>query len=524
MSRIRRSPWALVALWLAAASLALPAQAAGRKTVCTITVNSAEEKEAFRRHLPASQYTFVELVERGRPDWLASSCQRAVACDLLIVSGHFDGEDHFFSDRLDVSQVLRMSELEQASCSNACPMLFSRLKEVYLFGCNTLNPAPNGESSRDRMRQVFSGVPVIYGFPSAAPLGPVAGATLNRGLSGDGSRDIARGRPNARLLKHFAPYPMSWAVGVTDDDPRSRARHDMCQFADARLSAASKLEFAHQLLQHPLVEVSQHLDRIQRLVRSVAGEAPQAPAVASTLQRIAQDVRARTRFLQETRATPQTPTRVRLIDIAQELGWLSPDQRWQELALMLGELQARREVALSEVDLICSLNGTRDLEGAFNRRVAPGGPEDDVAHAALRACLGSSEGHVRTLRALVGADEADARIAQAYLRHRPITDPTELGRLVADILAMPPSAAQVRALDALGRHHLSDPALLESLTGLLASTTSWAVQNAVAGVLIRAERRSLPRARIEAALQQNRRPSPSGNDMIGALASSLLAR
>jgi hypothetical protein len=38
------------------------------QTVCTITVNSSDEKETFRRHLPSAKYQFVELVERGRPD------------------------------------------------------------------------------------------------------------------------------------------------------------------------------------------------------------------------------------------------------------------------------------------------------------------------------------------------------------------------------------------------------------------------------------------------------------------------
>ena len=37
--------------------------------------------------------------------------------------------------------VLPVEEMERASCSESCPGLFSRLKEVYLFGCETLSPA-----------------------------------------------------------------------------------------------------------------------------------------------------------------------------------------------------------------------------------------------------------------------------------------------------------------------------------------------------------------------------------------------
>jgi hypothetical protein len=546
---MRRSAVPLLVLIAAVCGASLPSQAADKQTVCTITVNSPDEKEIFRRHLPASRYEFVELVESGRPDWLATSCQRAVACDVLIVSGHFDGDDHFFSDRLEASEYLTVSELERASCSSGCPSLFSRLKEVYLFGCNTLNPAAHsgasaevvrslvreahspreagrqlqalvaqhGESSRDRMRQVFQGVPVIYGFSSSAPLGPVAGATLNRFLAAGGSRDVARGRPSASLLQHFAPFSMAASAGVTEGDARHPSRVEMCHFADERRSQADKLVFVHGLLQRPLLEVYQHLDRIQRLTRSLDDEARQAPAVARALDLIANDEQARSRFLSDTRSTALMPMRVRLIDIAHGLGWLSPDQRGQELALMLAELAARRELGVPEVHLACSLNEAGDLDGAFNRRVVAGGPEDDVAHAALRACLGSSEGHARTLQGLIGSDESAARVAQAYLRHRPVTDRQELHGLVSQIVAMPPSEAQVRALEALGRHYLSDPALLLMLTELFARTPSWAVQNAIAGILIRADRRTLPQAQLETALKEHRRPAPAGDDMIGAL-------
>src|SRR5204863_7536139 len=76
-----------LSLLLAACLLALPGWA-GKQTVCTVTINSADEQKAFRRFLPADKYDFVELVERGRPDWLRSSCEAKVSCDVLIISGH----------------------------------------------------------------------------------------------------------------------------------------------------------------------------------------------------------------------------------------------------------------------------------------------------------------------------------------------------------------------------------------------------------------------------------------------------
>ena len=199
---------------------------AEKKTVCSITVNSPDEKQIFRRNLPADEFDFVELVERGRPDWLASACRAGVRCDVLVISGHFDGGDEFYSDRPDVREYLPVDEMERASCSDSCSGLFSQLKEVYLFGCNTLNAdaqniasaeigrslAHSGysvadtdrvvralnqrhaDSNRDRMRQIFTNVPVIYGFSSKAPLGPTAATLLDRYFQTSDSSESAEDR------------------------------------------------------------------------------------------------------------------------------------------------------------------------------------------------------------------------------------------------------------------------------------------------------------------------------------------
>ena len=99
---------AKVVLLIALLALGLCADAqAAKRTVCTITVNSSDEKEMFRQRLPADQYEFVELVERGRPDWLASACRQGVRCDLLVISGHFDGSTEFYSDQVAAASSSR---------------------------------------------------------------------------------------------------------------------------------------------------------------------------------------------------------------------------------------------------------------------------------------------------------------------------------------------------------------------------------------------------------------------------------
>src|SRR6478735_3884886 len=265
---------------------------AEKQTVCTITINSADEKEAFRRSLPADKYQFVELVEKGRKDWLQSSCEAKVSCDILVISGHHGEGNVFFSDSLTRNEYLPVEELERVSCSGSCPM-FEHLKEVYLFGCNTMNPTPQhtisgeiarsyaregrsadeasrlsrllgqqrGESSRDRMRLLFKDVPVIYGFSGVAPLGQTAGPLLSRYFQSAGSSEIGKGRARGGLLRQFSSPNLVAASGIRDGDALQPLRQDVCKFADDRLTPASRLDALHAMLKRPTAESRLLLDR-----------------------------------------------------------------------------------------------------------------------------------------------------------------------------------------------------------------------------------------------------------------------
>jgi hypothetical protein len=521
---------------------------ADKTTVCTITVNSSDEKEAFRRNLPADKYQFVELVEHGRADWLSSACRAGVKCDMLIISGHYDGGHEFFSEHVEASEFLPVAEMERVSCSGSCGGLFSRLKEVYLFGCNTLNPearrsvsanvvsslvqgglpraeaervvrsvnARYGESSRDRMRLVFKEVPVIYGFSSVAPLGPTAAGILNRYFQAAGTSEIATGRASPRMLGQFATHSLTVARGMTDADPLARVRHDVCQFADDRTSDAQKLDFVHQVLQRPTAEVRMLMDRIDRYVTSLDDPQRQVRGVDAALAAIARDEPARDRYLAFAREADPPAERVPMLNLAHDLGWLTPGQRQTELAKLLRELLARDVIGPVEVDLACTLNQEGSFDGLFDD-VARRGPADDVAHAAIRACLGSNEARARTLEALVSASDADVIVAQTYLRHRPITTVSELRVVTSGIAQMRGSDSQARALHALAGHPVSDPESLEVLAQLFPRAETWSVQSAIAGVLIRADYRSIARPEIVQSLREHRRKSPTGQDVIDVL-------
>jgi hypothetical protein len=522
---------------------------ADKRTVCTITVNSPDEKEIFRRSLPQDDFQFVELVERGRPDWLASACRKDVRCDLLLISGHFDDGTEFYSDRLEARESLPVDEMERASCSDSCPGLFSQLKEVYLFGCNTLQAQPlrsasgeigrslirsghskadverlvralnerHGESNRDRMRHIFKEVPVIYGFSSKAPLGPTAASTLDRYFQSGASGEIGSGRASPKLLSLFAPSSMTVATGSSNADPHAGFRQDVCHFSDDRLSPAQKLGFVHQLLNREMAEVRMFLDHIEKYAASLSDTERQAPAVAGALGEIARDEAARRRYLDFVRDADEPAIRARMIGLAANLGWLSPAEKRAELMRMIGDQLARNAVSPAEVDLACMLNKNHELDQDLDRLQVPPAQADKVSHAAVLACLGRTEAHARVLRALTSPNDEEVQIAQIYLHHRPIDDATELRGVATGIARMNGSDAQARALDTLAPYHLSDRESLEALTRLFPLAKSVNVQRAIAGILIRSDFKTIATPEVVKTLRQSRLKSPDGADLIDVL-------
>jgi hypothetical protein len=547
---VKRLPTRLLhALCLAAACLLPQLAVAQKQTVCTITINSPDEQKVFRRFLPEDKYDFVELVGRNRSNWLASACEAKVSCDMLVISGHYGEGNEFFSDVMEIRESLSIGELERVSCSGSCPSLFSRLKEVYLFGCDTLNPQPQrpasaeiprslqreglsasdasrvarllnaerGESSRDRMRLVFKDVPVIYGFSSAAPLGPVAATSLNRFFQAGGAAQVGKGHVSGGLLRQFSAQGMVAARGMTAGDALAGMRKDVCMFADDRLTQANRLDGLHELLQRPTAQSRMLLDRIERFTATLDPATRAQPAVTQALHRIASDTPTRERFLAFARDADEARTRARMINVAHGVGWLSGEQRVDELGQMFGELLGRKSIEGPDVDLACTLNKDGALKPALQRVAAAAGKVDGVAHSAILACMGSPEAHERTLEALVSPVDNDVRIAQTYLRHRPIADASALRALTRAIASMNGPEAQARALDTLGRHYVSDKETIGTLQQLFAKTRSWQVQNAIAGVLIRADADALGTPELLRTLREYRLKASPGDNMVDAL-------
>ena len=170
------------------------------------------------------------------------------------------------------------------------------------------------------------------------------------------------------------------------------------------------------------------LDSIEEYFASLPESERQAPAVARALDEIARDRAARDRYLVFARDADQPAIRVRMMKLAQDLGWLSPAELRAELLQMIGELLARDSIGAADLDLVCSLNDGRELDGELNRLQLSPAQVGKTDHAVLLACLGSAAGRARVLEALTSADDREVELAQVYLYHRPITDIERVAR------------------------------------------------------------------------------------------------
>src|SRR5580765_577327 len=293
---------AMPALVVAVIAVAAPFAAAGKKTICTITVNSPDEREAMRARLPKGDYEFVELVEKGRPDWLRSACERKVQCDALVISGHFNAGEDFYSDKIETREHLRMDELERPSCSQSCPGVFANLKEVYLFGCESHNPDSSkyasayGESGRDRMRRLFAGVPAIYGFSGPAPVGSTAAMLLNRYFDTGAGSEIATGRTSSRLLSTFSRNSMVSIPGLRAGDSRMSYLHQVCGFYDERQGAGQKLAAIHAMMKRDMGEARGFFERIENFLSFLTDEERRSSSFAQALAQVSADDASRSRY------------------------------------------------------------------------------------------------------------------------------------------------------------------------------------------------------------------------------------
>lgn len=211
-------------------AVAPPGQAAPKR-ICTMTLNSVEEREVFKSLYGSKDVEITELVPENKdPSWLAQACKSGIECDVLLVSGHFGGV--FFGE--GVSTTLDLKELERLSCENSCPGILSKPKDVFLMGCNTLaTKVPDKRSieeyvevlikngfPRDLAERVafsryseygmsisqifssaFQNVERLHGFASTSPLGKYSGPLMRQALKGTNAATLFSQGPDLNKFK-----------------------------------------------------------------------------------------------------------------------------------------------------------------------------------------------------------------------------------------------------------------------------------------------------------------------------------
>lgn len=388
----------------------------GPYTVCTATINSSEEKETFRASLPPGKFKFVELTDfseakvkelRG-DDWFNKACEAGVKCDVLLISGHFGG--NFFGK---TGFSLEMKTLEKASCSNSCAGILSQPKEVFLFGCNTLaakeqdNRTPEeylhvllrdeiprgeaerivearygaaGDSFRDRMRRVFSGIPNLYGFDSIGPAGNTIKPFLKKyfaevpnyfshlqkietnglvNLVGKANEQLAEIRLNLPLKSALKDTSFVECAGLMPTDAAYGLRQDICGLYDDKINAAGKVAMISRMMRGP--------DRMLYLP-SVAGYLRNSHSILTSdgdarkvLEELGKDDSFRESIDEISKSLKHSlALQTDLLRFRQVVGWISEDDFRSGVRKSLDPYL--KKLDRESVDLICSLAEENNLE------------------------------------------------------------------------------------------------------------------------------------------------------------------
>jgi hypothetical protein len=311
---------------------------------------------------------------------------------------------------------------------------------------------------------------------------------------------------------------MTVTRGLETGDANADYREEACRYFDDRLTPADKLESIRATMTRSMAETRLVLDRAESFFSGLNAADRGTAAFAVKLDSIARDASLKARYLTLARDTPDPAVRVRLIALAGSFGWLDAAGQRAELIRMVADVMTTPSAGFSEVDLICTLNRDGGLDGEAGRLKGHPMMASGAADAAL-ACLGHGESRARVLRSLESRDEREVQIAQAYLRHRPITDSGELRGVAFGIARMDTAGSQARALETIARQRIADPEVLEELTRLFMRTRSLAVQRALADVFIRADYRGS--GELGTLLRRHRLRSPDGDDVIDTLIARL---
>lgn len=487
-----------------------------RFTVCSITINSDDEIQTFRKYLPEHEFRFVELTELASAtpvapsdSWFGRACEADLRCDVLVLSAHFGNTyaGHYgttFAGRS--GHTLALEELERRRCDASCPGVLSSPLEVFLFGCQTLGTTLEGEAvppadlallaahgvppsaalrlvdearygvegtnNRARMQFVFTGVPHLYGFTEVAPSGAQIRPLLDAYLQGVGDyaahlRRLKRASipasvpPNLALAKALEPTCFTEAGGYVESAPESERATRTCTLANPARERALQLEQIESLIADPGFVA--YLPTIERFFErhDPAGFDADERAVLARIR--THDARARAVVTALARGLEMPDLRLRILRAALVLGWTTPDEA----------LPVQREIVLRSLrppvwgegrDRICGLGA--DVLSRIEIGADEVPPESYANEFAIQAlgCLrpGDERIHARLARSLDDPREWIARVAALALRAMGASQ-VEVQIALAEQLARPEAQAREGAAAALRTLEPSDPRVIAAI-------------------------------------------------------------
>lgn len=350
---MRKITLATIGAFFAVAVLAANSHAA---TVCSMTLNSPDELEIIKKHLGTKDFTYVELDSKpenycGKPE---------VQCDILVVSAHFGG--HFFgaSTATKPASDVPLEALEELSCSNKCANIFQKAKQVYLFGCNTLNGkikdertpeeyvdilrrdnygltqaqnlaaniySPLGGTYHQRMQHLFPNAAQIFGFASRAPVGKKIRGELNKTFS-----KLTPGT-YAETLQSDSAAATNWTNIISTDLKKFSLIATVGQSQENSLTC----KIANQPQEYKKIEIiRQVFERGEgmKIVMNLVGHLKQAnmeqldSRTLNELEKLKKNKAARSELLEFVVNSSDAFTTVRLniLEMMAKIGWVSPQE------------------------------------------------------------------------------------------------------------------------------------------------------------------------------------------------------
>ncbi len=471
-----------------------------KPTVCTVTINSSEEKEVFKSYL-GDDFNFVELTQFATSgnDWFMEACQSGVECDILVISGHFGGS--FFGSS---SYSLSLSELQSRACQEVCDGLLKKPKEVFLFGCNTMagkardnrtpeeytevliedgfsrrraeqvsafRYSPLGEQTQDRMKQVFP-YSRIYGFHSLAPSGKNIKPRLKSYFE-----------TIEDYLVHLDQFPTSkenknWSSAmkgqwIRSTDGSNEIENPTCVLGEDK-PIYKKLIWIDEVLSDeekslayiPAIDIF-----LRDLIKRFGGWDFFPSEELSLLEWIQFNEKGRSKVdeLLEAPIAGILSAQVSILNFGQTVGWYDREAYLQKFKVLISDI-FRKNLDLEEKDLICSLGGTIDFSLEDLPEMTEGGlPNDDKVTIDLSledlpeerwnmytiealGCVkpASAEVHLALAKALEDPDAwVRASVAEALGKIKPAS--AEVHLALAKALEDPERRVRISVAEALGK-------------------------------------------------------------------------